>query len=274
MTRKIIIDSDAKNEIDDQYAITYAVLSEEFEILAFTAAHFGKKGSMEKSYEEIRLVLELLGKQDTYPVLKGAERALSDIRTPVDSPAARFIINEALKSREEDLYVVSIGAITNLASACLTEPEIIHRVKALWLAGKAWPEGGLFFNNKKDILAAQVIFGSGIDLTLIPACGTADKLKIYKRDKYHIQGKGAIGGYLWKLFMRRLGIPKSIYDVAAIAALKKPESCRWLSAPRPALLKDGTYDHTRTNGVIRVAVDIKREMIRRDLFSMLDRAGP
>lgn len=92
--QKIIIDSDAKNEIDDQYAIAYAVLSEEFKIRAFTVAHFGKKGSMEKSYEENLLVLELLGKQDTYQVLRGADNALSDIRT-YDHTHAKGLITVA-----------------------------------------------------------------------------------------------------------------------------------------------------------------------------------
>lgn len=270
--KKIIIDSDAKNEIDDQYAITYAVLSGNFAIRGFTAAHFGKKGSMEKSYDEINHVLKLLGKDNEYPVSRGAANALVDYSAPVDSAACRFIIDEALKSDEKELHVISIGPLTNLASAFLIEPGIKKKIKALWLAGKAWPAGGLFFNNRNDILAAQIIFDSDIDLTLMPACGTADKLKLYRRDKKHVKGKGDIGDYLWKIYMRRLGIPKAIYDVAAVAALKSKRFITLERAPRPALLSNGKYDHTKARGAINVITGINKELIRSDLFEVFNKA--
>ncbi|HBH62706.1 MAG TPA: nucleoside hydrolase, partial [Nitrospiraceae bacterium] len=49
MSLKVLIDTDAKNEIDDQYAIAYAVLSGAFDIRGFTATHFARSGSMEAS---------------------------------------------------------------------------------------------------------------------------------------------------------------------------------------------------------------------------------
>ncbi len=272
MLRKIIIDTDARNEIDDQYAIAYAVLSNSFDIRGFTAAHFARENSMESSYDEILNVLKLLGKKDVYPVFKGADTAFKDIETPEDSPAARFIISEAMNNSKEHLHVVCIGAITNLASALVIEPQIRDRIKVLWLAGKAWPKGGLYFNNRNDIPAAQAVFHAGVHLTLVPACGTANKLKISLIDRQHIKGKGDIGNYLWSLFMRRFGIPKAIYDVAAIAALKSPEMCSWLHSPRPALMKNGEYDHSITNGTIDVAFDIDRKAMRNDLFRVLNKS--
>ncbi|MBI5055745.1 MAG: nucleoside hydrolase [Nitrospirae bacterium] len=273
MLKKIIIDTDAKNEIDDQYAITYAALSESFEIRGLTAAHFGKKGSMEKSYDEVLFVLKLLGMEGRYPVLRGAEKALANAAAPADSPAARFIIEEALKNSGAPLYIVCIGAITNLASAYLIEPKIKEKIKALWLAGRKWPEGGFCFNDENDILSAQVIFDSDIDLTLVPVCGPACKLKIYKSDKQRIKGKGEIGNYLWKLFMmRRFGFPKPVYDVAAIAALKSPEWCAQITAKRPAILENGKFDHSDTKGTMTVITDIDAESIKKDFLDSLDTA--
>jgi purine nucleosidase len=269
--KKVIIDSDAKNEIDDQYAITYAVLSEELDLRGFTAAHFGRKGSMEKSYEEILLLLRLLGKENKYSVLQGAGHALGDERTPVDSPAARFIVEEAFKHSGEPLYVVSIGAITNLASAYLIEPGIRERIKVFWIAGKKWPEGGFCFNDKNDISAARIIFDSDIDLTLIPVCRPASRLKIYMNDRPRLKGKGEIGDYLWKLFMRRrFGFPKPVYDVAAVAVLKSPGWCTAETAPRPELLKNGKYEFSKTSGMLTVVTDINAEEIRSDFFRLLD----
>jgi purine nucleosidase len=270
MPGKIIIDTDAKNEIDDQYAITYAVLSGAFDIRGFTAAHYAKKGSMEKSYDEIRLVLRLLGSENSFPVLRGACHGLKHQNTPVDSEAARFIIEESLKNTGGPLCVVCIGAITNLASAYLIEPRIKRHIRVLWLAGRKWPEGGFCFNDENDMSAARIIFGSDIDLTLVPVCGPACRIRIRRSDKKRIKGKGEIGNYLWKLFMRRrLGLPKPVYDVAAIAALKSPEWCKWITTPRPALLEKGKYDHTRAGGVMKVVTDINEKMIKEDFLSIL-----
>jgi purine nucleosidase len=271
--QKVILDTDARNEIDDQYAITYAVLSGSFDVRGFTAAHFGKKRSMEESYDEILLVLKLLGCERKYPVFRGAEKALANSKTPADSPAARFIIDEALNSSEGYLYVICIAAISNLASAYLMEPKIKDRIKVIWLADKSWPKGGLFFNMKKDIVAAQIIFDSEIDLTIIPALGTANKLKIYKGDRNSIEGKGEIGDYLWKLFMKRLWKPKAVYDVVAIAALKSMSWCTWITAPRPRLLRNGKFDHSNTKGKITVITDIDAALIKKDFLNSLDRIG-
>jgi purine nucleosidase len=109
--KKIIIDSDAANEIDDQYAIAYAVLSGLFNIRGFTAAHFGKDGSMEQNHREILHVLNLLGKKDNYPVLRGARKALRNQTTPRDSDSAQFIIREALES-EDQLHVICMERTT------------------------------------------------------------------------------------------------------------------------------------------------------------------
>ena len=97
--KKVIVDSDTYNEMDDQYAIAYAIASDKMEVLALNAAPFHNDRSrdfgdgMEKSYEEILRVLEHIGKTGQYPVFKGSRTRISDdpeLR-PVDSPAARNI---------------------------------------------------------------------------------------------------------------------------------------------------------------------------------------
>lgn len=64
---RVILDSDAKNEVDDQFAIVQAVLNESFDIRAIIGAHFGEeksKHSMQDSYDEIHKVLSLAGRND------------------------------------------------------------------------------------------------------------------------------------------------------------------------------------------------------------------
>ena len=70
--------------------------------------------------------------------------------------------------------------------------------------------------------------------------------------------------------MRRFGFPKPVYDVAAVAALKSPDWCTIETAARPAFLRNGKYDHSMTNGSIRVVTDINVEKIREDFFDLMN----
>ena len=66
---------------------------------------------------------------------------------PVESDAAKDLAQRAMKySGENPLYVIAIGAITNVSSAILMNPEIIDRIVLIWLGGNAihWPENREF----------------------------------------------------------------------------------------------------------------------------------
>src|SRR4030042_483404 len=65
---RMVLDTDTYNEIDDQFALVYALISPELDLRAVYAAPFsnqrstGPKDGMEKSYEEILRILQKLGK--------------------------------------------------------------------------------------------------------------------------------------------------------------------------------------------------------------------
>jgi len=73
----VVIDSDAKNEIDDQYAIALAILSpERFDVEGFVSANFdnarGGRDGIARSVDEINHVLDLAGMSGRWPVLAGS----------------------------------------------------------------------------------------------------------------------------------------------------------------------------------------------------------
>src|SRR5690348_16864130 len=114
--RRVIIDTDAKNEADDQFAIVHALLSPSLDVRGLIPAHFGSRRSdrsMEESREEIDLLLRLLDL--AVPVANGAASALPDETTPRDSPGARLIIEES--RLPGPLYVAFLGPLTDMASA-------------------------------------------------------------------------------------------------------------------------------------------------------------
>ena len=125
----MVLDTDTFNEVDDQFALAYCLLSpERLNVQAVYAAPFyndrstGPEDGMEKSYGEIVRLLGKMGRAPEGLVYKGSRAYLPEANTPVDSPAARDLVARAMARDEADpLYVCAIGAITNVASAILME---------------------------------------------------------------------------------------------------------------------------------------------------------
>ena len=127
----VIVDTDAKNEADDQYAIMHHLLSPKLKILGIVAAHYESKATvpgttMEKSYEEIRKVLDLAEIEDV-PVYRGCRWPLQDIGEKQDTPGVRFMIEEARKA-DEKIFIAAQGAMTNIASAINMAPDIAEKI--------------------------------------------------------------------------------------------------------------------------------------------------
>ena len=130
---RVIIDTDAACEADDQYAIAHALMTQKFIIKGITAEHFGPvrgKSSEQQSYEEIQKILQLMQCEEI-PVFHGASGAMTDAHVPVPSEAAEFIIEEALSDSRYSLFIFCQGAVTNVASALLKAPEIAKRMTVI-----------------------------------------------------------------------------------------------------------------------------------------------
>src|SRR4029450_10478231 len=140
--RRVIIDTDAKNEADDQFAIVHALLSPSLEVRGLIAAHFGTSRSdrsMEESRSEINLLLDLMGLEEDVTVANGAPTPISDEQTPRDSEGAQLIIAESkLASAREPLFVAFLGPLTDMASAILLDPDIVHRDNRCDLDRRCW----------------------------------------------------------------------------------------------------------------------------------------
>src|SRR5689334_15253182 len=112
---QIVLDTDTFNEIDDQFAVAYALLSpERIGLEAIYAAPFagrhapnGPGEGMEKSYDEILRLLDLMGRSAENFVFKGSTAWLSAPDQPVPSPAADDLVARARQQRETPLYVVA-----------------------------------------------------------------------------------------------------------------------------------------------------------------------
>ena len=178
--KNVILDTDAYNEIDDQFCIAYMIKRpDKINLLSINAAPFfnansnGPEDGMEKSYDEILKLQELMGSQ--VPTYRGSRAFLKDRNTAEESDACENIISTVTKS-DERVIIVAIGAITNVASALIKCPEIADRAGVIWLGGHghhlpSYPGRGVEFNLRGDVFAAQVVFNSGIPLLQVPCAG-------------------------------------------------------------------------------------------------------
>ena len=285
---RIILDTDAYNEVDDQFCIAYCMKAKEkIELLSINAAPFLNERSvspadgMQKSYDEIFKVMKLVDPNASIPVYRGSESFLLSETEPVESDAANNIVNTVMGS-EEPVIIVAIGAITNVASAIIKCPEIAKRAAVVWLGGNAlhyWHNSE--FNFRQDVFAARVVFNSNIPLLQVPCAGVCTEFRTTVPElKEHLLGANALCDYLFSNVEEECRISATrgnaapsriIWDVTAAAALICPRACSMVTIPRPLISSDGLYstDLSRPHYVYVRSLD--RDRIYGDLFEKLTR---
>lgn len=279
---RMVLDTDTYNEIDDQFALAYAIKSSErLKVEAIYAAPFHNERSnspgdgMEKSYEEILRILNMLHIPPKDFVYRGSTSYLKDANTPCESEAARDLVKRAMGCEDELLYVVAIGAITNVASAILMEPQIINKIVVVWLGGNAlfWPHTWEF-NLQQDIHASRLIFDCGVPVIQIPCAGvTTHLLTTIPELEYYLDGKNELGTYLANIVKgytnEPFGWSKVIWDVAAIAWLVNPDWVPTSLVHSPVLTDQMTWSVDTRRHLIRSASFLDRDKIFADLFRKL-----
>lgn len=255
----IVIDTDPYNEIDDQFAITHAVLSpERFDIKAIYAAPFANDRSgydegrgMEMSYETAMTVIEKLEKTGSYAptVYRGSARFAIAPHDPsgfvgeaINSDAAQHLI-ELARAQPDDapLYVVAIAAITNIASAILLAPDIIRKIVVVWLGGHPHNHYDTHeFNLRQDPFATRVVLDCGVPLVLIPCYNVTEHLSLTVNEvNTRIANKGDIGAYLAREFVKyaaeRQADSRAIWDIGPFAYLLNPAWVETALIPTPIL---------------------------------------
>ena len=283
----MVLDTDTYNEIDDQFALVYALLSKEsFNLEAVYAAPFSNSRAdnpskgMELSYEEILRILE---KMDVNPegfAFKGSKEYLSKDVKPESSPATEDLINRALQhSPENPLFVVPVGAITNIANAILLKPEICNNIVVIWLGGHAhgWPNTREF-NMRQDKAAANVILDSGVSFVQFPCAGVVSSFYTTVPEMEHyLKGQNAISDYLLDIFKdyhnNHFAWSKVLWDMTAVAYLINRDwtPSQLVHAPRVSELD--TYSFDKNRHLIRMVYQIRRDPIFEDFFVKLQEFG-
>jgi inosine-uridine nucleoside N-ribohydrolase len=283
----VVIDTDTYNEIDDQFALAFLIKnSSRLNLKGIHAAPFFNQNSsspedgMERSYDEILNVLTLMKRDDLKGIVKkGSPVYLPSETEAVDSPAARNLVDLAMGYTEaRPLYVVSIAAITNVASALLLKPEIKDRIVIVWLGGHSldWPDTKEF-NMYQDVAAARIVFGCGAAVVQLPCMGVVSGFAASGPElEYWLRGKNQLCDYLvdytTKSAVKDGGLPnwtRVIWDVTAVAWLLNDGFMldRLEHSPIPQYDHHYSFDHNRH--FIRYVYHINRDKLFKALFEAL-----
>lgn len=285
---KMVLDTDTYNEIDDQFALVYAVIAQDkIDLQAVYAAPFhngrcnGAGEGMELSYQEIIRVLTHLDFPYDSLVYRGSTSFMGPNKQPIESEATKHLIELAGKLPEgEFLYVAAIGAITNIASALLLDPTLKDKIVVVWLGGHPhyWRHNREF-NLTQDPYSAQVVFDSGVSVVHVPCKNVAEHVKTTIPEmKTLFGGRGEIGDYLLRIFSEYeycndpFGWSKEIWDIATIAWIVNPDMMPSEITPTPILNanKDRTWSFDENRHPYRVCINARRDAIFRDFAQRLN----
>lgn len=286
----VVLDSDTYNEVDDQFALAYLLKStEKADVKAIYAAPFFNPNStspsdgMYKSYDEILKILDLMGEEKYKScVYHGSENYLKDEKTPVESEAARDLVERAKQySSEKPLYVLAIGAITNIASALLMSPEIAENIVVVWLGGHDLNNnnGCTEFNMVQDIAGARVLFESPVPVVQLPCFGVVSGFNISEPEiNYWFKGKNKLCDYLSDIVIadqnsHSKGKPWSriIWDVTTVGWILNDNDRFMESVVRACGMPeyDMKYGMKPDSKLIRYVNYIKRDALLEDLIKKL-----
>lgn len=244
---RVIIDSDANNEVDDQHAIAYLILNSHiFDVEGVTVNRTSAGGSIDNHFTEAGRVVQLCSASSEVKVYKGASGTYNEIKGKINDAtydgkeAVDFIINRAMADDPRPLVLIPVGKLTNIALALLKEPAIAKKIRIVWL-GSNWPSAGEY-NLENDNTSVNPVLDSEAPFELVtvrygaPSGSDAVTINI-DQVKTRMAGKGPkstvpvpgrhggtftkFGDYSLNLF-EHIGNTRSLYDVVAVAMVKNP----------------------------------------------------
>lgn len=282
---RVVIDTDTYNEVDDQFAIAYALMSEQrMTVEAIYAAPFfnerssGPGNGMALSHDEIMRLLRLMRRSPEGLVHRGSTDYLGPTLTPQRNAAVTDLIDRAMASSAADpLYVVGLAVLTNIASAMLIEPRVVERMVLVWLGGHAlhWPDTSEF-NLRQDIAAARVVYDSGVPLVMLPCEGVTRQLSttVPELERF-VEPHGELGRFLTERVREHrpdhTGWSKPIWDMAPVAYLIEPSWTPTDLVHSPILTDQVTWSVDTSRHLIRCARLVRRDPIFRDFFTKIER---
>lgn len=295
----VIFDTDANNELDDQHALAYLLFSgNTFDVKGVTVNATYNGGDIAEQYKEAERIMQLTGLEGEIPLLKGANADYDDIRATVAKPgydgaeAVDFIIEQAKETAPQQLVLLAVGKLSNVALALEKDSSIAPHLRVVWL-GSNYPEPGEY-NQDNDTLAMNYILNSDVDFEMVTVrygkpSGT-DAVRVTQEEvNQHMPGKGPkveapvtgrhgvafdnFGDYSVNLFdhIEYHGNPpaRALFDMAAVAIVKDSTWAESRQIPAPVLRDNKWVERPENKRTITVWENFDRDKIMADFYETM-----
>lgn len=250
MTRPLLIDTDMG--VDDAVAVTLALAANDVEVAGIVSV--GGNVSLDQATTNIGRLIHGLNPGEPVVVGRGLDqrditlqRASHvfgddgfggvDLAKPDEfSPLGhREAYERLIEQHGEELVIVAIGPLTNLADVLTERPGLLNRAGqivimggAVWCPGNATPHAE--FNFYRDPAAAQAVISSGLPITLLPL----DVTRQVAMDESHVAHLSRSGTRSGELLAQMIRYPLEreggagphtfiVHDSLAVGVLLWPE---------------------------------------------------
>lgn len=296
---RVLFDTDANNELDDQHAIAYLLMSGDvFDVVGLTVNRTRNGGDVENHQREAERVVKLCGLEERIDVIKGANGNFAEIFPTLTKDdfdgyeAVNLIIEKAHEQADEKLLLLPVGKLTNIALALAKDPNIIPLVKIVWL-GSNYPDQGEY-NQNNDQGALNYILNTNVDFEIAlvrggKPSGTWAVTASLEEIKQRMPGLGPVsepvtgrhggeftnfGDYSVNLFehIDHYGEnqTRSLFDMAAVAIVKNPVWAETDTIPAPILVDSEWQDRPDNERKIVLWENFDKEAIMTDFYDTME----
>jgi purine nucleosidase len=301
---RVLLDTDANNELDDQHAIAYMLFNGTvFDVEGITVNRTRGGGDVGQHYAEAERVLRLATLHGRVPLRLGANGSFQEIEGHLDRPdydgaaAVRLIIERAHAADRRPLVLLPVGKLTNVALALKKDPSIARKIRVVWL-GSNYPEPGEYNQENDPGSLSYILEHTDVPFEIVTVrygkrSGTDAVRATREEIRAKMPGKGprvsppvagrdggtfeTFGDYSVALFDRIQlnGNPPSraLYDMAAVAIVKNPAWAAARRIPAPKLEATGWVDRPGHSRTVIVWENFDGAAIMRDFYASMERVA-
>jgi purine nucleosidase len=282
----VLLDTDIGTDIDDAWAVAYALTRDDFDLVAVTITD----GDTPARAKVASKLLHAAGRSEV-PVAVGRRTPVPPERidfqfqwaedftakVPVGTPAAEVIVAE-VRRRPGELVLVAVGPLQNVADALRLEPRLPQLVKRLVLMSgcvytSAW---GLVaeWNVTQAVEDARLVYGAGFPLTIVPLDSTTKVVLKQEERGLLLKSPNALTTALealYRLWLEKPDQRMTLHDQLAVVEAAYPGDY-FESLPTLPLVVDEkgfTRIDPGRGKPVRVALEPKRDAFMRHYLGAL-----
>jgi hypothetical protein len=296
---QVLLDTDARNEVDDQHYIAYGLFSN-LDVLGINSAHHGPHrinhfGAAQEpiNYGEILYIIELsrISGLLEHRTENQIPRAFRGAKVPLQVPASgnwldtqpiQCEASEAIlaaargASPDNPVWVLPVGPCSNIASAILLAREegldLKSRIKIVWLGGGPERVNARSHNGGSDPWSVYVTAQSDVDFWIILENPTGASITMDKRVESGLYPDNPLGQYLEAITPAR---EKALYDVATISmVIGNHLGKSWLTLVEPSVVlgpdQEYRWQKVESPTTVHIIRDIDEEAMKVDFFDTLN----